>query len=578
MAVAWGALSSAPQPGCLGHGHYASSWATMQGLHLQQMMFTSKGEAVLAGAAASQQSNARIAKSNRRSRYGEALPTFGFDDEMEGGSTLLSQLLSDELEIVEQEKRDMEATTKKAQRKLKNLGIEFKRAEKSAPAVPRKVKLVSPSALDDFSSDVATTSSSRLSRAGTSGRNVLQDSPVLSRSKSLNRNEWEEQAYQIIRRQKLRDAALRERAEKASKVSSKKSALSERLSESITATTLADEINDVEDALVKLSCEINLEPKFRPLLQYLHQQGLSESDFRKIAERHKTCLQTNAVMAKERVEYLLSIGVESENLSKLIVRHPQILEYTVERAMKPRIQYLKRLGVPESKLGRVITVSPSLLECSLHRSLKPRVEYLKDVVGIKDSDIGLIVTRSPQVLTQSIEDSLEPRVEFFMVEMGVTKEKLAKMVTRHPQLLHYSVEDGICPRVDYLRSIGLSREDILKVFARLTQILSLSIENCLKPKYEYLVKELKGGPQTVTSFPAYFSLSLEQRIKPRHRFLATLNRLPSGPFPMKSLAVTDSCFCKQWAKTSLEEYQLFRNELHLGNFAKNFEWKNKVHI
>lgn len=96
MAVAWGALSSAPQPGCLGHGqHYTSSWATMQGLHLQQMMFASKGEAVLAGAAASQQSNARIAKSNRRSRYGEALPTFGFDDEIEGGSPLLSQLLSD---------------------------------------------------------------------------------------------------------------------------------------------------------------------------------------------------------------------------------------------------------------------------------------------------------------------------------------------------------------------------------------------------------------------------------------------------------------------------------------------------
>jgi mTERF domain-containing protein len=110
------------------------------------------------------------------------------------------------------------------------------------------------------------------------------------------------------------------------------------------------------------------------------------------------------------------------------------------------------------------------------------------------------------------------------------------------------------------------------------QILSLSIENCLKPKYEYLVKELNGGPQTVTSFPAYFSLSLEQRIKPRHRFLAALNRLPSGPFPMKSFAVTDSCFCNQWAKTSLEEYQFFRNELLLGNFAKNFEWKNKVHI
>ena len=98
--VAWGALSSGPQPGCLGHGQHStpSSWATMQGLHLQQMAVPSKGEAVLAGAAAaSQQSNARIAKSNRRSRYGEALPTFGFDDEMESddGCSLLSQLLAD---------------------------------------------------------------------------------------------------------------------------------------------------------------------------------------------------------------------------------------------------------------------------------------------------------------------------------------------------------------------------------------------------------------------------------------------------------------------------------------------------
>jgi hypothetical protein len=46
----------------------------------------------------------------------------------------------------------MESTTKKAQRKLKNLGIEFKRAEKSAPAVPRKVKLVSPSAASNVNS------------------------------------------------------------------------------------------------------------------------------------------------------------------------------------------------------------------------------------------------------------------------------------------------------------------------------------------------------------------------------------------------------------------------------------------
>jgi hypothetical protein len=67
----------------------------MQGLHRPQILFANKGEAVVARAAASQQSNAKIAKSNRRSRYGEVLPTFGVDEEMEGGSTLLSQLLAE---------------------------------------------------------------------------------------------------------------------------------------------------------------------------------------------------------------------------------------------------------------------------------------------------------------------------------------------------------------------------------------------------------------------------------------------------------------------------------------------------
>lgn len=159
-----------------------------------------------------------------------------------------------------------------------------------------------------------------------------------------------------------------------------------------------DLFSEIEDAFFEhLSSKLRFEPKWRALVCYLHQLGLGEEDFRKIVDRHRTCLQTNAIMVKERVEYLVSVGVERDNLSKLIVRHPQIIEYTVEKALKPRIQYLKRLGVPDSKLGRVISVAPSLLECSLNRSLKPRVEYLKDVVGIKESDIGLIITRSPQV-------------------------------------------------------------------------------------------------------------------------------------------------------------------------------------
>lgn len=52
------------------------------------------------------------------------------------------------------------------------------------------------------------------------------------------------------------------------------------------------------------------------------------------------------------------------------------------------------------------------------------------------------------------------------------------------------------------------------------QVLSLSVENNLGPKFEYLVRHLGCSVHSVVSFPAYFSLSLTNRIMPRHRFLA----------------------------------------------------------
>ncbi|CAK9204278.1 unnamed protein product [Sphagnum troendelagicum] len=490
-------LSSLPPAGSFSYGHHVP-----QGRQSHHS-FTRVEAAAGAAPAASQQWNARIAKTNRKSRFRDALSTVDFEEE----------------------------------------------------TIAPLPDLVAP-------------------QAG------------FLRPKKLSLNDWEEQAYQIILRQKLRNASPR--GKEAQNLFVEPHVLDMRASTykqfepygiPPPEQVLLIKGISLEDAVFqRLARELGLERKWQPLMEYLTTLGICEGDFQRIADRHKACLQANVTAVQERVEFLVSLGVKREHLRKLIVRHPQIIEYTVERAVKPRIQYLKSLGLPENAFGRVITVAPSLLECSLQRSLKPRVRYLVDTVGVKEADMGLIITRSPQVLTQSIEDSLEPRVEFFTKKMGVSKERLAKMVTRHPQLLHYSVQDGIRPRVNYLRSIGMTKADVGKVLSRLTQVLSLSVENCLKPKYDYLVKELKGNVDMVTSFPAYFSLSLEQRIKPRHQFLVAMNRMPSGPFPMKCLAVTDACFCEQWAKSSLEEYYAFRNDLLLSNFAKKFESKNKVHI
>lgn len=102
-------------------------------------------------------------------------------------------------------------------------------------------------------------------------------------------------------------------------------------------------------------------------------------------------------------------------------------------------------------------------------------------------------------------------------------------------------------------------------------MLSLSLEDNLKPKYLYLINELNNEVHSLTKYPMYLSLSLDQRIRPRHRFLVSLKKAPKGPFPLGSLVPSDESFCQQWAGTSLDKYLAFRQRLLLKEFAKKYE-------
>lgn len=101
----------------------------------------------------------------------------------------------------------------------------------------------------------------------------------------------------------------------------------------------------------------------------------------------------------------------------------------------------------------------------------------------------------------------------------------------------------------------------------------MSLEGNLKPKYLYLINELHNEVHSLTKYPMYLSLSLEQRIRPRHLFLVSLKKAPKGPFPLSSLIPTDECFCQQWAGTSLEKYLTFRQSLLIEDFARIYERK-----
>lgn len=317
--------------------------------------------------------------------------------------------------------------------------------------------------------------------------------------------------------------------------------------------------------------DLDLDEGCVPLLDYLSSFGLKESHFIRMHERHMPSLQINVVSAQERLDFLLSIGVKPRDMKKIILRQPQILQYTVENNLKSHVAFLHILGIPDTKIGQVVAATPSMFSYSVENSLKPTVRYLLEEVGIKQSDLSKVVQLSPQILVQRIESSWNTRLSFLTKELGAPRDNVVKMVTKHPQLLHYSIEDGLLPRINFLRSIGLGKADILKVLTSLTQVFSLSLEENLKPKYMYLINELRNEAQSLTKYPTYLSLSLDQRIRPRHRFLVSLKKAPKGPFPLSSFVPTDACFCQQWAGTSVDKYLDFRQRLLLKDFAMKHE-------
>lgn len=75
------------------------------------------------------------------------------------------------------------------------------------------------------------------------------------------------------------------------------------------------------------------------------------------------------------------------------------------------------------------------------------------------------------------------------------------------------------PRVEFLLDeVGLDEFEVSEVVTKLSTLFSLSVENSLRPKFHYLRDELGGSKDSLVSFPVYLSLSLAQRIQPRHRY------------------------------------------------------------
>ena len=312
-----------------------------------------------------------------------------------------------------------------------------------------------------------------------------------------------------------------------------------------------------DDLFDKLSRNLHIKKKWRPMISYLVSLGLSTCELEKVLVNCEEVFRRPVAKVVARVEYLQNeLGFEGAELRKLIKKEPNVLLQRNSHSI-PRCRYLMELGIPAEKLPTLLRKQPQILHLSVQNGLMPRVAYFKNELLVSDAEVVKLIERNPAVLTFSIEKQIKPRVDF-LKDLGISHKSVVKMIVRHPRILQYSF-DGLGEHINFLMSIGMDEEDIVHTVTRLSQLFSLSVRDSLRPKYDYLTGELGGDLKTCVKFPAYFSLSLDKRIKPRHTFLKRFKCAPE-PFPMKYLSENDTAFAAR-ANRSLEEFEEYREEV-----------------
>ena len=138
----------------------------------------------------------------------------------------------------------------------------------------------------------------------------------------------------------------------------------------------------------------SLRENMRSRLGFLKEVGLYGGALGKGIARRPNLLQFDLDSMKQAYDYL-SEYLSSTDVSRLVRRFAEVLLIDPKRKMVPMVNYLLELGVQPNNLGKVLVRRPQLLGYTIG-GLEPTLLYLREL-GVTDQMLAKIVTQAPQV-------------------------------------------------------------------------------------------------------------------------------------------------------------------------------------
>lgn len=278
--------------------------------------------------------------------------------------------------------------------------------------------------------------------------------------------------------------------------------------------------NEAIAMLSKLPCLLKAEPlKIKAMVTFLIELGMDQEDYSKLLALHPALLEYNLDEMRLIVDYLNSVGIMTEEFPSILMGRPQVFSNKVED-----VQYvigcLLRANVPSKDLPRILTKVPELFSPITRKNLKSRIEFFKQV-GLDGKALGRGIARRPNLLNFDLE-IMEHTYQY--LSEFLTPSDILKLIRRFAEVLLLDPKRKMEPMVNHLLNLGVKRSSLGKVLLRRPQLLGYTVagvERTLQFLRELGVKEDLLG-KLISISPQVLTLNCEEKLKPVVEFLRSI--------------------------------------------------------
>lgn len=181
------------------------------------------------------------------------------------------------------------------------------------------------------------------------------------------------------------------------------------------------------------------------------------------------------------IDRIRDAGVcDTASMARVIAKAPLSLVYNVDSSIQKRLEYLsKELDLPISTVGKVLVAVPQVLDWSVDKLIRPRIQLLTSIVG--SDAIGTLIDKVPIVI--GFEDAID-RVLWLREQVGLSDEQIRIVIREAPAVLTYSVVGNLAPKWAFIsETMGGTKDDVV---AAPRESLCANLQQRAMPRYAFL--------------------------------------------------------------------------------------------